>query len=494
MSWLGRLRASVFGTPVYIVLTGLLLTGLFVLLEQSNIDNQQSAKFTSEVDRIEEVVARSFDNEIAEFESALNFTAATHPASIGAFRDYFERELTFTGAQDPGVILIELIDDADIEALESREHMLGNTDFDVDSIGSGEARLIITRTARTINLQGLPLLGFDVSSLGDLGSELPQSGVAIQPLEAGSTLVASFTDRTGADDVDAPGVVLVGSILTDDGEFVGFLNRFRLLDTLLEAVEPEVNDSLTVDVHIVGLDQPVARFGSDALDRIELAETRSRESGGLDWFIDVKAGPAFTDGLGIDMTGVWVLGVVFTALVALFATGAEYHRRELDGAAFELEHARALASTDPLTGLLNRQGLIDSARDVNELEAAALFFIDLDGFKVVNDTDGHDEGDRVLRDVSRRLRDICRPQDVVCRMGGDEFVLFTPGAGGVDHMVDVSNRITRSLAEIDERVTSSVGGASRAAGETTDVKELLRAADRAMYEAKRAGGDRFYVS
>lgn len=122
-----------------------------------------------------------------------------------------------------------------------------------------------------------------------------------------------------------------------------------------------------------------------------------------------------------------------------------------------------------------------------------MFFIDLDGFKLVNDTAGHEMGDQVLRAVAAELRTIFRAEDLVSRLGGDEFVVFTRQRGTLHDVQAISARITGAISTIDERVTCSLGVASRNRGQATDVKDLIRAADAAMYEAKRSGGDQFAV-
>jgi diguanylate cyclase (GGDEF)-like protein len=151
---------------------------------------------------------------------------------------------------------------------------------------------------------------------------------------------------------------------------------------------------------------------------------------------------------------------------------------------------------DPLTGLPNRAFLTEQLRG-RLLDARsrgrglAVLFLDLDHFKVVNDTLGHSLGDRLLQQVAGRLRECVREDDVVVRMGGDEFVLLLPRMrkGGT---ADVARKILARLEEpvhLDEHeicITASIGIA-RFPDDGEDVETLLKNADSAMYRAKQIG-------
>ncbi len=153
------------------------------------------------------------------------------------------------------------------------------------------------------------------------------------------------------------------------------------------------------------------------------------------------------------------------------------------------EQLATLATTDPLTGLLNRSAFTDRLTDACRAgERVVLAFVDLNGFKDVNDTYGHQRGDTVLVEVGERLLRVGRPRDAVGRFGGDEFVMLFLGVPpGVrpDSLVD---RIRAVLAEPwpdlgSTRVTASVGVVDTADG-NSDPEELMRAADTAMYSRK----------
>lgn len=153
-----------------------------------------------------------------------------------------------------------------------------------------------------------------------------------------------------------------------------------------------------------------------------------------------------------------------------------------------------LADRDPLTGLLNRRSFTDAleaeitAVGSNELR---LLYIDLDNFKLINDLNGHQEGDKALVEIANILTKNTRAGDLVARLGGDEFVVVLTGSSAVDQQNWCDRLVTRLLAVSDasdqsSKVSCSIGVACYPADGTT-AEGLLAAADEAMYEAKRAG-------
>ena len=165
---------------------------------------------------------------------------------------------------------------------------------------------------------------------------------------------------------------------------------------------------------------------------------------------------------------------------------------ELRRAERELEH---LAAHDPLTGLPNRhqmqrdlQFAVDNAKASDN--GFALLYVDLDGFKAVNDLGGHEAGDRLLREVGMRLRQGLRQSDLVARLGGDEFVVLLPGCPDAEAATKVAETIRAklrqpfSISDGEIEIDASIGVACFPAdGSTPD--SLLVHADRAMYAAKR---------
>jgi diguanylate cyclase (GGDEF)-like protein len=161
---------------------------------------------------------------------------------------------------------------------------------------------------------------------------------------------------------------------------------------------------------------------------------------------------------------------------------------------------RAEAWHDSLTGLPNRRMLLNrlemaSRRLAREPGVLTLLFIDLDGFKHINDTFGHPAGDHVLIQTGRRLRSVVRDADTVARLGGDEFVVLAQSIDSVGDSYELAVRALRAIEMPHEwrgqtfAVTSSIGIAT-SAEPLADVAALLNRSDRAMYEAKRDGPNR----
>lgn len=156
----------------------------------------------------------------------------------------------------------------------------------------------------------------------------------------------------------------------------------------------------------------------------------------------------------------------------------------------------ALARTDVLTGLLNRRGFLEVAR--REIARAArtgrpltVALVDVDGFKEVNDTHGHEAGDHLLRGLGAALRSAMRAVDACARLGGDEFVVVLPDteAASVGTVLDRLRLVlVQAAAEKETPVTVSLGAVTFERAPLS-VDEMLRAADRLLYDVKANGRD-----
>lgn len=149
--------------------------------------------------------------------------------------------------------------------------------------------------------------------------------------------------------------------------------------------------------------------------------------------------------------------------------------------------------TDALTGLLNRRGFMQAlqaaiSRNQRTGRLSALLFLDLDGFKQINDKFGHDRGDEALRWVSSQLLACLRPYDRLARIGGDEFTVIIEGVEGRDDVAAVAEKLVKQVAADQESfiLGASIGIACLPESGSS-VEEVMRAADSAMYEAKHRG-------
>lgn len=160
---------------------------------------------------------------------------------------------------------------------------------------------------------------------------------------------------------------------------------------------------------------------------------------------------------------------------------------ERDEAITGEEIARRLADTDPLTGLLNRRAFLEKA--IGREGEQALHIADLDHFKSVNDTLGHDGGDEVLRVFARMLRASAPASALIARIGGEEFAIITHASEPVD-----PDRLLAKLRStrmpFDMQVTASIGSASGKLTTEPEWKAIYRGADKALFQAKSAGRDR----
>lgn len=162
------------------------------------------------------------------------------------------------------------------------------------------------------------------------------------------------------------------------------------------------------------------------------------------------------------------------------------------------------ANFDALTNLPNRRMLLSKlhqalANAERYQHLMALLFLDIDHFKKINDTLGHDAGDTILREVAARLTNCLRQTDTVSRQGGDEFVIILPELKHPDDAVLVAQKILNCFFKpinvngIDIVVSTSIGVAVRAEQVQISVAELMKRADMAMYEAKGAGRNRYHL-
>ena len=239
----------------------------------------------------------------------------------------------------------------------------------------------------------------------------------------------------------------------------------------------------------------VARYGS-APPQPALTRRVSVEADGR-WTVTVsRSAPMGLSSPGVQaalVSMLWlVMGLMAFGLVQVLARGRARALRMVEEKTGQLRHQ---ALHDALTGLPNRALIMDRAEQMlvharrDGTEASAMF-IDLDGFKGVNDTFGHPVGDELLRVVAARIAGVLRETDTIGRLGGDEFVVLVEG--GAAHIAERILEVLREPFDLGTgtpiSVTTSIGIAT---GDRDAAKDLLRDADIALYEAKGAGRNRY---
>lgn len=206
----------------------------------------------------------------------------------------------------------------------------------------------------------------------------------------------------------------------------------------------------------------------------------------LTWYYaDHRSGHVYGD----PADAYWNLAMEIATFCTIAVTVSALHNR------FDAEVAAA--RTDELTGLPNRRAFMEVASaEAERLKryggAATVACLDLDGFKSVNDRDGHAAGDRLLARVAAEIRSGLRSTDIVARVGGDEFYLLFPETWAVEADALLSRvwaGLQRFMREQGWTVTSSIGVVTFE-GPPENVDEMMKLADRLMYAAKKSGGDR----
>lgn len=231
---------------------------------------------------------------------------------------------------------------------------------------------------------------------------------------------------------------------------------------------------------------------SNNLDELQ-ARKKVRVPNG-EWTIAMSRPTDFTFQMILGITLSLITAIVFTLLIRRILREPERLRGLVKKQTLQLER---LAFTDELTGLANRRFLTEQLEQAilnirREEKYLALMYLDLDDFKRINDSTGHEDGDRLLVEMGLRLRATVRDTDIVGRLGGDEFAIILVNIKSAEHARIVADKIIANisrpvqLANTEAIVGVSIG-ITLAPEDGASSGELLRNADLAMYAAKRAG-------
>jgi diguanylate cyclase (GGDEF)-like protein len=367
----------------------------------------------------------------------------------------------------------------------------------------------LARLSQSSGASALLPVGFD--ACGNTGAPgIPSSSLAalVEAADTGQFSVATLDAAQGIFGVTAP-VYRTGftpsTPAARQAEFLGWMSGSFNAQQLIADAAP-LPTGVGAQITHVGRHNAtdvIARAGAAPTGE-DLTYTLPVTADGT-WTVQINGRPT-VGGLSATTQGVFVLvgGLLVAGLSFAFMQFMGRSRGQaLRLVATRTDQLRYQALHDALTGLPNRALILDRveqamARARRNDGQMAVMFLDLDGFKGINDTFGHSAGDRVLQAVAARLSGVLRESDTVGRLGGDEFVILIDGVSMDAGPELVAERIRDVLAqpfllgEDDLRLTAraSIG---IAAGVRSTAGELLRDADVALYEAKNAGKDRFVV-
>ena len=362
-----------------------------------------------------------------------------------------------------------------IEPIEANRAALG---FD---IGSNPARVEAIARARDT---GLPAATAPIELVQETGT---QAGMlALLPVYAGGRDPGEPSARRAGILGFAVGVYRLGDLLADTYAGASWdPYRIRLLD-VTDAEAP------VVIADLAPRDTPVVDRAADE----PLVLSSPFDAYGRSWELELTPVSAVSTEAAGGVSPVLLLaGLLLVFLLEAFVlllTGLErVARREAEASSYEASH-------DLLTGLLNRRAFLRQVDGIlrrvdPDSGGHVLLFMDLDGFKAVNDTGGHEAGDTLLTDVAAAMREQVRTRDALARMGGDEFAVLLVdcplerGLQIADAIVASVDGLSVRAGGADLRVGVSVGAVAVESDGAVSVDELLRRADDACYEAKRTG-------
>jgi diguanylate cyclase (GGDEF)-like protein len=466
-------------------------------------DEDRQKRFTERADDVHEDARAQLDR----YHAALVATSGLFDASTTVTADEFTlfvERLDLTNYEGvTGISFVVPVASDQLDVFDASRQLLGAEDFEVRP-PSPRARHDVV----TFSTGDAFELGYDLATIR-------HSRVALEEArDTGQTVASSphdlpTEDTTPAVDPPTPGIAIFTPMYrTGASTDTAAARRAALLGWLAtpvvraEFVASTIGRPDSLGVEFVGVDPDnrlVAQYPSDLPQEragdAEFVDERAFDSLGRRWQLRVESLPGFGDPAAaapITLLGGIVIAVLMFLLVWALSRASE--RRRVNT---ELAHQ---ALHDPLTGLANRrlflelleESLNESARVGGRI---AVFFIDLDHFKVVNDSLGHEAGNELIVETARRLETLLGSTDRVARLGGDEFAVLRDdvpdgnAALAVAHQIAAALRVPYMGSDRDLFVPASVGVAL-SVPDDPNADALLRNADLAMYRAKKLGRDR----
>ncbi|MFP2771047.1 EAL domain-containing protein [Oceanisphaera sp. KMM 10153] len=287
--------------------------------------------------------------------------------------------------------------------------------------------------------------------------------------------------------------------LEKNGEqhFWGFATALIYLDDLLSFTELDQLNQKGYAFELSRLHPDTGKVDVFARSSNDLDEQQVRKRVKVpndEWAIAMSRPTDFTFQIIVGITFSLITASMFALLIRRILLEPERLRELVKKQTTQLEQ---LAFNDELTGLANRRFLTEQLDQAilnisREGKCLALMYLDLDDFKRINDSTGHEDGDRLLIEVARRLRDAVRETDIVGRLGGDEFAIVLVNINSIENVRMIAEKVITNISipiqlAQNETVIGASIGITLAPEDGTSSGELLRNADLAMYDSKRAG-------
>lgn len=494
--WLHRRRVRDIGSFALIgavVAVGILLAALAAfMLHERHVDDH-NREFSSSADALAERTRIRTTATLARVNDISNLIAVAGVPTRAGFQHYLKEAALKDQPWLRQVAFVERIPRTRLADIAERELIQSGEPFRPSLIDPKATEYaVITRTNAAVGDQ----IGIDIASVPGIPERLRQTA------ENGNAVYAPI-------ETSVAGVVILlttppGLVNGDGSSLGGVVPVFRdpsekPLGWLLVEIDTEgmlgTDDQSSSAVRLspqdhaesaVEIPAPQATGGAST-NRLE----RSFLAHGVNWQVEIVSGAAA--GVGLPAVAALIGGVLVSLILGLLLAAQRRAVYANDRLA-ESERERRL---DDLTGLPNRVGITEALitalkeRDTGG-QPAAVLFCDVDRFKVINDSLGHQVGDELLGIIARRLRSSVRPADVVGRYGGDEFVVICPRLGGIEEARKIGERIADRIASpirisgTEIEVSTSIGIAFAEPSVDRDGDELIRDADVAMYAAKNS--------
>ena len=514
-----RLEAALPGL-LFLVLFG--LAGAAALWKHRDVQSKAQVQVEFSTQRISADVSRRFTQAVYGLSGARGVFAASESVNRAVFRAYVEsRDMPkeFPGVRGFGFIQRVLPHDLDTFVATARAD--GAPQFTLRQLSDTAQQdlLIIKFIEPAATNQGA--LGLDI------GSEPLRRSAAQRAIDSGQATMTSPITLV-QDEQKTPGVLLYvpvyvkGSHPTTVTErraaLQGLLYSPLIVEELLRGI-PEIATGL-MDIEVFDGTpggaatliydpdkhgtKPEDLFAPDVEHLFSTSQSFSLM--GRELVVRVNSEPRFDAAL--DRKSPWLIavtGAVFAALLALYLRG-RLRQLVIVGALVRTRTAELelVARYDSLTKLPNRALLAERmsqarSQTLRRRQSIVVVFLDLDGFKTINDRHGHDAGDHLLVTLAASMKQALRDGDILARLGGDEFVAVLMDIDDVENSAPMLNRLIAAASQPVTfndavlQVSASLGVTFCPQTQNVELDQLLRQADQAMYQAKQAGKNRFHI-